>query len=119
MFGKYLKINNRTMPNPNPGSFSYKLNPQENTYTSEAGDELTEVVRLDRLSFKASFNCSSSLKEELEALCKTARVTVSIDNGAAITGRLRLAGDISLVANSERTPGTQGLWVVPVSFEGQ
>lgn len=119
MLGKYIKINGKQMPNPNTGSFSYKYNPSENVFYSEAGDELTEVVRLDRLSFKCTFNCSDRLKEELETLCKTASVSVSIDNGSPITGRLRLGGEIALAPNSENTPGTSGLWTVPVAFEGQ
>lgn len=117
MLGKYIKINGKTMPNP--VTFAYGLNPQENTYHSEAGDELSEVIRLDRLSFKASFNCSSTFKDELIALCKTKRATVSIDGGDELTGRLRLGGDVSLVEDSETTPGTQGLWIVPVIFQAE
>lgn len=117
MLGRYIKIDNELMPNPT--SFSYKYNPDENVFTSEAGTEMSNIRRLDRLSFSASFNCSSALKEKLETKCLAPSVTVSIDNCTAITGRLRLGGDVSLVENSERVGGTQGLWVVPVIFEGE
>ena len=117
MLGKYITIDNVLMPNPT--AFSYKYNPDENVFTSEAGTQLSNIRRLDRLSFSASFNCSSRLRDVLEAKCKQASVKVSIDNGAAIDGRLRLSGDITLVEDSEYVNGTSGLWVVPVTFEGE
>lgn len=117
MLGKYIKINGELMPNPT--AFSYRYNPDENVFTSEAGTELTNIRRLDRLSFSASFNCSSRLKEKLEVFCKTASVSVSINDETAVDGRLRLGGDITLVEFSEYTNGTDGLWSVPVTFEGE
>lgn len=117
MLGRYIKIDNVVMPNPE--TFSYKYNPDENVYTSEAGTQLSNIKRLDRMSFNASFNCSSRLRDALIGLCMTPSVSVQIDGGASTSGRLRLAGDIALVEGSENTNGTQGLWTVPVSFEGE
>ncbi|MBO7424480.1 MAG: hypothetical protein J6U23_02280 [Clostridiales bacterium] len=117
MLGKYIKINNELMPNPI--KFEFSLNPQENIFYSEAGTELSNIVRLDRPSFSATFNCSDRLKDKLLGLCKTASVKVKIDNGAEMSGRLRLGGSINLVENSENVGGTQGLWEVPVTFEGE
>ena len=117
MLGKYLKINNTLMPNPE--SFEFTYNPNENIYTSEAGTELSNIIRLDRLSFSASFNCSSRLRDTLLAYCLSPSVEVKIDGGAAINGRLRLSGAVVLVEGSELNTGTQGLWTVPVTFEGE
>lgn len=117
MLARYIKINNETMPNPTAFSMNYP--PDENVFTSEAGTQLTNIRRLDRLTFSASFACSSRLKDKLIALCMEPSVEVVIDNGTATSGRLRLAGDIALVENSEYTGGTQGLWSVPVTFEGE
>lgn len=117
MLGKYITINNQVMPNP--AKFSYTYPPDETVYTSEAGTQLTNVRRLDRLTFAASWNCSSRLKDELLVLCKTPSVSVSIDGGSAVDGRLRLSGGPELVEDSEYTNGTDGLWVVSVTFEGE
>lgn len=117
MLGRYIKINNTVMPNPVTGTFSEALNPAENVYQTEDGGQASNVLRLDRSSWSATFNCSDTLKEALLALCTTPSVNVEVD-GVPMSGRLRLSGDVALVANSERTEGTQGLWTVPVHFEG-
>lgn len=117
MLGRYLKIDGVLMPNPVPGSFSYRYNPDENVFTSEAGTLMSNIRRLDRLSFSATYNCTSTLKAILEGKVLQPSVQIQIDNGTAMSGRLRLSGDITLVENSEYTDGTQGLWVVPLSFE--
>lgn len=117
MLGKYITINNVQMPNPT--SFSMAYPPDENVFTSEAGTQLSNIRRLDRMTFSASFDCSSRLRDTLVSLCMTPSVSVSIDGGTAIDGRLRLGGEISLVEGSENVGGTQGLWSVPVTFEGE
>jgi len=117
MLGRYITINNTVMPNP--AKFSYTFPPDENVFTSEAGTQLTNIKRLDRLTFSASWNCSSRLRDELLALCKTPSVSVSIDNEPAVDGRLRLSSGPELVEDSEYTNGTDGLWVVSVTFEGE
>lgn len=116
MLGKYIKINNTLMPNPT--SFSMAYPPDENVFTSEAGTQLSNIRRLDRLTFSASFNCTDRMRDTLIGYCQTPSVTVQIDNGTATDGRLRL-GDIGLVEDSEMVNGTQGLWTVSVTFEGE
>lgn len=115
MLGKYIEINNELLPVPT--SFSMSLNPNENVFMTEAGTEMSNIVRLDRSSWSASFPCSSRLRDKLIGFCTSPSVTCKIDNGASMTGRLRLGGAITLVENSEKNTGTQGLWVVPVQFE--
>lgn len=117
MLGKYITINSTLMPNPE--EFEYTYPPDENVFTSEAGTQLTNVKRLDRLTFSASWNCSSRLRDQLLVLCKTPSVLVSIDGATAVSGRLRLAGGPKLVKDSEYTNRTDGLWVVLVTFEGE
>lgn len=116
--GKYIKIDGALMPKPT--AFSYKYNADENVYTSEAGTEMSNIRRLNRLSFTASFPCTSAARDNLIAKCQAASVVVQLFGVETdITGRLRLGGDISLVENSENNDGTAGLWVVPVIFEGE
>lgn len=116
MLGNFIIIDNVQFPNPVTGTFSTSLHPEENTFMTEAGTQVSNVVRLDRGSWSATFNCSASLKDRLIAVCKKALCEVEI-NGVSAQGRLRLSGEVTLVANSERSPETDGLWVVPVTFE--
>ena len=115
--GKYIQINNEVVPNPT--SFDYSLNPNENIFTSEAGTEMSNIVRLDRPSWTASFPCSSRYRDKFIGWCTSPSVTCKIDDGTEMTGRLRLGGAITLVEDSEYVGGTQGLWEVPVVFEGE
>lgn len=117
MLGRYITINNLEMPNP--VKFNYNYPPDETVLTSEAGTQLTNIRRLDRLVFGATWACSSRLRDRLIALCQTPSVMVSIDGSEAVSGRLRLNGGPELVEDSEYTYGTQGLWSVSVSFEGE
>lgn len=116
MLGKFIIINNNVMPNPEAGSFVWRINADENVYDSEAGYQLSNVKRLDRVSWSATFDCTGSMKDRIIAFCKLASVTCKIAN-TSYSGRLRLSGDCTLVANSEWVRGTDGLWQVPVIFE--
>ena len=117
MLGNYITINNTLMPNPAPGTFQTNLNPSENVYETEDGGQASNILRLDRPSWSATFNCTGALKDTLVNLCKTPSVTCTFA-GVTAEGRLRLSGAVALVTNSERTPGTDGLWTVPLQFEG-
>ena len=117
MLGKYLIIDAVQFPNPVTGTLAMMLNPAENVYQTEDGKEAANILRLDRPSWTATFNCSSTQKDALLQICKNASCTVTIA-GQEMTGRMRLNGNYTLVENSERTEGTSGLWVVPVKFEG-
>ena len=116
MLGKYLKINETLMPNPI--SWADNITPDETVYFSEGGKRMINVKRLDRITFTASFNCTSSLKDELDALVKTPKVSVQFNKGTAITGTLRRASEAALVNNSQYCDGTNGLWTVSLIFEG-
>lgn len=116
MLNQYLTIDGVTLPNPNPGTFTWRYNPDENSYTSEAGTLLNNVRRLNRISWSGQFNCSSAMAATLQGYCLQASVTCTI-NGVSHEGMLRLGGDITLYENSEYTAGTDGLWIVPLTFE--
>lgn len=103
---------------PNPIAWADNINPDETIYFSESGKRMTNVKRLDRITFTASFNCTSSLKDKLDALVKTPKVSVQFNNETAITGTLRRASEAALVDNSQYCNGTNGLWTVSLIFEG-
>ena len=115
MLGRFITIDGELIPNPNPGSFSENFPPQENVFTTEAGTQLSSVVRLDRYTWSGEFNVSSRMKEALKTLAFKPSVTCVV-NGVSFSGRLR-AGSISLVENSEYTRNTDGLWVMNLTFE--
>ena len=115
MLGHFIKINNSAIPNPNPGSFTETFPPQENLFTTEAGTQISSVIRLDRYTWKGEFNVSSRLKATLLSYAQSASVTCKV-NGVSHSGRLRV-GDINLYANSEWTRNTDGLWTMSLTFE--
>lgn len=103
---------------PNPVKFSGGLNPSENLFMSESGTQMSNVVRLDRPSWTASFNCTSRMKNKILAFCTVKSVVATVD-GTPMRGRLRLSNQYELVEDSENLEGTQGLWRVQVKFEGE
>lgn len=114
MLGKYIVIDNTQLPNP--VTFSENYPPQENIFTTEAGTQISSVIRLDRYTWNAEFNVSSRLKAYLIGKAQVASVTCSV-SGVSHSGRLRISGDISLVEGSEYVGCTDGLWRVPLVFE--
>lgn len=115
MLGRFITIDGERIPNPNPGSFSENFPPQENVFTTEAGTQLSSVVRLDRYTWSGEFNVSSRMKASLKTLAFKPSVTCVV-NGVSYSGRLRL-GNIALVENSEYARNTDGLWVMNLTFE--
>ena len=116
MLGKFIKIDNEQFPNPVAGTFTRAFYPEENTFLTEAGTQVSNVVRLDRQGWTATFNCSAAMKNKIESKCLQASCECQI-NGETMNGRLRLSAASTLVAGSEKLPETNGLWVVSVSFE--
>lgn len=116
MLGQFLKIDNFTLPNPNPGTFHSNLNPTENSFTMQSGKIKTIPVRLERLSWTGEFNCTSGMLDKLKTFHNLARVNCTF-RSVVYSGTLRINGDITLAENSEYTEGTDGLWVVPLIFQ--
>lgn len=113
--GKFLKINDTDIPNPNAGTYKEAYEANETVYTSEAGTQFASVIRLNRLAWSGEFNVTSATKATLLSYAMSASVTCKID-GVSHSGRLRV-GDISLYENSENNDGTQGLWTMTLTFE--
>lgn len=116
MLGKFLKINNNRMPNPVSGTFSFTYNPDENVFANEAGEQMSNIKRLNRLSWAGQFNCTSAMRDSLTTICRSPSCSCEVD-GVTYNGRLRLNGEVSMVAGSELTEGTQGLWTLSLKFE--
>lgn len=115
MLGKFIKVNGEAFPNPNPGTFSDNFEPIENTFVTEAGTTLANIVRLNKYKFSAEFNCTSDLKSRIVRLVQSPSIVCEVD-GIQYEGRLRLSSS-NLVANSENIGGTSGLWVIALTFE--
>lgn len=117
MLGKYVIINNTAFPNPVAGTLAMMLNADEQVYQTEDGGEAANIRRLDRPSWTATFNCTSRLLADILDVCQDASCEVTIC-GQTMSGRMRLNGAYTLFKNSEYTGNTDGLWTVPVKFEG-
>lgn len=112
MLGKYLKIENVVIPNPEDLSISYSNT--ETIKQSEAATDIGIVTRLMKRTFSFSFQCSSFWRDKLKSYCALSQTTLTY-NGEAITGRLRLSSE-KLLKNSEYCDRTDGLWTLSVSF---
>lgn len=112
MLGKYIKINNETVPNPTKFAFSYEVT--ESEQKSEAGTDLVIVTRTNQCIIGLSFNLSSAWADKIQNWCAANSVVLTF-NGTNITGRLR-GFSKELVEHSEYTAGTNGLWRVDCEF---
>jgi len=105
---------------PNPVKFDGPgLNPQENVFFSEGGRRMTNIIRLDRESWAATFHCTSRMKEKIINFCKQQSVVTQFADESSVTGTLRLSSTPSLVPKSEFCNNTAGLWEISVVFEGE
>lgn len=111
MLGYYLKFNGVSFPNPTSATETTKT--LENVSNSEAGTDLVCVVRAAKRSWVFSFNLSSMKRDVLKAICQEESTTMNY-MGTNYTVRVR---DLKakLVANSEWTPLTEGLYECSVN----
>lgn len=107
------KINNTTIPVP----ISWNETPEviENVMTTEAGRDISDVMRVDKLTVNASFNVSSAWLSTFKGWANsTSALTVQIYDAvsdAYVSRSMRIRNfNYSLVQNSDRTSGTIGLW---------
>ena len=108
-------INNVTIPVP----IAWDETPEvvENVNTTEAGTDVVDVLRVDKLTVNASFDVSSAWLATFKGWSKaTSALTVKIfdaDQNAYVTRYMRMRNFTqSLVKDSDRTSGTIGLWSV-------
>ena len=113
MLGKrYIKINNEGVPNPT--DFDYSFDEDETVSMSEAGTELVRVRRLDKRTFKATWQVSSFWLKKFEDWCKEPTVTVTYQ-GNDFTCRMRGFGP-KLAENSEYVETSDGLWTITLTM---
>jgi len=99
---------------PNPTAFSEAYTNIESTKQSEAGYDLAIVTRLKKRAFTGSFQVTSTWKDKLSTLCGMASGTL-VFRGESITVRPRLTSS-ALLASTEYSERTDGLWTVSVTF---
>ena len=102
-----------------PDSWSEDSEVIENVNQTEAGTDQVSVTRYDKLTITAAFKCSSRWAKKFKEYSKEDSLTVSlydfIEEGY-VAREMRIRDfKASLVENSRRTPGTNGLW--DVSFQ--
>lgn len=107
------KINNIIIPVPIAWNEISEV--IENAMTTEAGTDVIDVMRVDKLTVNASFNVSSAWLSTFKDWSKsTSALTVQIYDavsGAYVSRNMRIRNfNYSLVQNSDRTSGTIGLW---------
>lgn len=108
-------INNVTIPVP----IAWDETPEvvENVNTTEAGTDVVDVLRVDKLTVTASYDVSSVWLATFKGWSKsTSALTVKIydaDQNAYVTRYMRMRNfSQSLVKDSDRTKDTIGLWNV-------
>ena len=108
----YLTFNGEALPNPTAFSIAYTN--IESTKQSEAGYDIAIVTRLEKRAFTGSFQVTSTWKDKLKTLCNLASGTL-VYRGESITVRPRLAS-AALLASTEYSERTDGLWTVSITF---
>ena len=111
-------INNT--PIPVPIAWNENSEVVENVNTTEAGTDVIDVLRVDKLSVNASFNVSSTWLATFKGWGNSTSVlSVNIYDAvsnAYVSRDMRIRNFVySLVQNSDRTSGTVGLW--EISFD--
>lgn len=112
-----IQINNQDIPLP--VSWSEASETVENVAQTEAGTDQVIVVRRDKLTASATFHCSSKWAGTFAILRDTEPLTVKIYDAKSNTYKQRSmrirSFSTTLIENSDRTEGTEGLY--EVSFE--
>ena len=107
-----------TLPRPNQWDETYSW--IENVNTSEAGTDLVNIVRSNKLSVSASFNCTSRLYSQFYTLSQNAWMYLQeFDPLTGTTGnrKMRMRDfNASFQEHSDNVPNTTGLYVVTFSL---
>jgi len=110
-----IKINNT--PIPVPIEWSENSLVVENANTTEAGTDVIDVLRVDKLTVTASFDVSSAWLSTFKGWANsTSALSVKIYDPvteAYVERSMRIRNFINnLVKDSDKTSGTIGLWNV-------
>lgn len=92
----------------------------ENAEVTEAGTDVIDILRVDKLTVNASFDCSSTWLGTFKGWNKeTTKLTVKIYDAVTngyVTRYMRMRNfSNNFVENSDKNSGTYGLW--NVSFD--
>lgn len=110
-----IKINNTDLPVPTDwNEFAEVI---EVANTTEAGTDIVDLMRVDKLTVNATFDVSSTWLATFKGWANdTSKLTVKIYDSvssAYITRYMRIRNfNYSLVRYSDKTSGTIGLWTV-------
>jgi len=110
-----IKINNVALPVPSEWNETSEV--MENVNTTEAGTDIVDVMRTDKLTVNASFDVSSTMLGTFKGWANsTSALKVKIYDpftDAYVERDMRIRNFIStLVRYSDKTSGTVGLWTV-------
>lgn len=110
-----VKIN--TTPIPVARTWNENAEVVENVNTTEAGTDISDVLRVDKLTINASFDVSSAWLATFKGWAnETTPLTVQIYDavsGGYVSRYMRIRNFTNnLVEYSDRTSGTIGLWNV-------
>lgn len=110
-----IKINNTDLPVPSDWTENAEV--VEVANTTEAGTDIVDLMRVDKLTVNATFDVSSTWLAAFKGWANdTSKLTVKIYDSisnAYITRYMRIRNfNYSLVRYSDKTSGTIGLWTV-------
>lgn len=108
----YLTFENVTLPNPTALAVSDQN--LETVKVSVSGHDLGITTRLQKRTFAATFQVTSTWLDKLIALCNLTNGTL-VFRGESITCRARMGG-YNLAQDSEHADRTDGLWTVNINF---
>ena len=108
-----VQINSTNIPVPT--SWNETAEVVENVNTTEAGTDVVDVLRVDKLTVSAAFDVSSTWLGTFKGWANsTSALTVKIYDAvtdAYVTRYMRIRNfSANLVENSDNTSGTIGLW---------
>lgn len=110
-----IKINNTDLPVPSDWTENAEV--VEVANTTEAGTDIVDLMRVDKLTVNATFDVSSTWLATFKGWANdTSKLTVKIYDSisnAYVSRYMRIRNfNYSLVRYSDKTSGTIGLWTV-------
>lgn len=110
-----IQINSTNLPVPKTWNEIAEV--MENVNTTEAGTDIVDIMRVDKLTVNASFDVSSSWLATFKGWANsTSKLTVKIYDSvsnAYVTRYMRIRNfNQNLFENSDKNSGTFGLWTI-------
>lgn len=110
-----IQINSTNLPVPKTWNEITEV--MENVNTTEAGTDIVDIMRVDKLTVNASFDVSSSWLATFKGWANsTSKLTVKIYDSvsnAYVTRYMRIRNfNQNLFENSDKNSGTVGLWTI-------